>query len=542
MEISSLSLPSTNKLVANYVAGDKNTTKFFHYDIQSQVTYEARKKDLEAREFPREKLVHYLKGFNEKYGLGRETFNNIDRLLDPTSVVVIGGQQAGLLTGPLYTIHKLLSIINLAKEQEVKLNVPVIPVFWIAGEDHDFQEINHLFVKEQKIIKKRIIEQKQIDKSPVSSIEIDKKLCEKWIEKIFESFGETAYTKDILSNLNMHLSQSATYVDFFANIISDMFKDTGIVLLDSASNELRDIESEFFIKMIEKNDEMYEAVSSGQQLLTDFGYSLAIDMPESSANLFYHHHNERLLLEYDKENKLFRNRNSQFEISKEALLATAEKQPALLSNNVVTRPLMQELLFPSLAFISGPGEVAYWAELKQLFELWGMKLPPIVPRMNITILERSIETDLEDIHFSIEKTLMGEIATAKKEWLAAQTKHDIAKVVDDAKIQVEEIHSRVREIALEIDGSLEGVLQKNSQFLQTQLDFITKIVTKQVLLKNQVELNKYERIETSILPINSPQERVWNIYYYLNKYGLDFVNRLLEAPLEVDGKHKIIKL
>ncbi|MFC4320283.1 bacillithiol biosynthesis cysteine-adding enzyme BshC [Litchfieldia salsa] len=542
MEVISLSLPSTNKLVADYVSADKDTSELFHYDFQSQFIYEERKKDLLLREFPREKLASYLEGFNGRYGLGRKTFNNITRLLDPTSLVVIGGQQAGLLTGPLFTIHKIISILTLAKEQEEKLNVPVIPVFWIAGEDHDFQEINHIYIKNKQSIKKKMIEQKQLDKTPVSSVEIDKVECKKWIDKVLESYGETAFTRDILSRLNQHLDRSTSYVDFFAAIISDLFGHTGIVLLDSASNELRGIESEFFVSMIEKNEEMYDAVRSQQEFLTEAGYPLNIEMPESSSNLFYHHENERFLLEYDKENLLFRNRNKQLEITKEELLVIAKKHPTLLSNNVVTRPLMQELLFPSLAFISGPGEVAYWAELKKMFEIWGMKLPPIVPRITMTILERSIETDLDDRDISINNVLNGGLFSSKEQWLMNQTGHDITKIVDEAKQQVEQIHKRVREAALGVDDSLEQLLGKNSQFIQSQLDFVTKAVQKKILLKHHVELSKYERIETSILPNRTPQERVWNIYYYLNKYGLDFVNKLLEVPLEVDGKHKIIRL
>jgi bacillithiol synthase len=542
MEVISLSLPSTNKLVANYVSGDNDTSELFHYDIQSQLIYEKRKNELLSREFPREKLVQYLEGFNERHGLGRKTINNITKLLDPSSVVVIGGQQAGLLTGPLYTIHKIITILNLAKEQEEKLNVPVIPVFWIAGEDHDFQEINHLFIKDQQSIKKKNIDQKQLDKSPVSTLEIDKVQCEKWIDKVFETYGETAYTRDLLSRLNHQLTQSTTFVDFFAAIISELFGDTGIVLLDSASNELREIESEFFVSMVEKNEEMYEAVLSQQELLKKSGYDLSIEMPVSSANLFYHDQNERLLLEFDKENQLFRNKNNHIEMTKDELLTIARDHPTLLSNNVVTRPLMQELLFPSLAFISGPGEVAYWAELKKLFELWGMKLPPIIPRITMTILERSIETDLVDRNITIDQALKGELATEKERWFLNQTDRDIAEIVDEAKQQVEQIHKRVRDAALDVDMSLEQLLGKNSQFIQSQFDFVTKAVHKKLLLKHRVELSKYERVEASIYPNKSPQERVWNIYYYLNKYGLDFVNMLLEAPLEVDGKHKIIKL
>ncbi|MCH1623885.1 bacillithiol biosynthesis cysteine-adding enzyme BshC [Fredinandcohnia quinoae] len=541
MEVMDLFLPSTNTLVNDYLTNKIDTYNYFDYDIHSPLVYEVRKKDVLSRTFPRERLVQHLLNFNRKYNSHEQTIKNIYKLSDPNSVVVVGGQQAGVLTGPLYTIHKIISIIKLARQQEELLNIPVIPVFWIAGEDHDFAEINHLFVNDGNHIRKKILPQQQHSKSMVTSIEIDKKLCEDWLKEVFETYGETDNTNEIIQLLLLQLEKSTTYVDFFMQIISTLFGDTGIVMVDSGSVELREIESDFLVEIIEKNRGIHDAVLHQQEILQSANYSKSIEMNENSANLFYQVGSDRVLLEYYPEHDIFRGKNNECILCSEELIEFAKTHPGSISNNVITRPLMQELLFPTLAFISGPGEVSYWAELKQAFTVMGMKMPPVVPRLMMTIIERSIESNIVDIGLSISDAINGKVMSAKNAWIAKHTSN-FDDVMIQAKQEAENIHKRVRNAALEIDKSLLDLLLKNAENFQTQLEFVNHTVSKRVLLQNEVEMKKFERIEYSLKPLGSPQERIWNIFYYLNKYGLDFTSNLVELPFEFNGKHKIIKV
>ncbi|MGX1194056.1 bacillithiol biosynthesis protein BshC [Metabacillus sp. SLBN-84] len=134
MEITDLSLRHSNRLVEDLISGRLNTEDYFDYSITDDTVYEKRVKDLKNRTFAREELSSYLLSYHQKHFQDKEpVIRNIERLKDPESLVVVGGQQAGLLTGPLYTIHKIISILVLAEQQEAKLSVPVIPVFWVAG-------------------------------------------------------------------------------------------------------------------------------------------------------------------------------------------------------------------------------------------------------------------------------------------------------------------------------------------------------------------------------------------------------------------------
>jgi bacillithiol synthase len=543
MEIQDISIPTTNHFVTNYLTNKIEIEKYFDYDIHNPGVFQKRHEDLLVRSFPREVLADHLLSYNQHFYCQEKTIENINKLRDPKSVVVIGGQQAGILTGPLYTIHKLISILKLAEQQEKELNIPVIPVFWIAGEDHDFAEINHLFALEKSKLKKKSLSQREILKKSVSDIKIDKDACLIWIEELFETYNETNFTNDLLSNLKKKVEDPTiiSYVDFFAAIIMELFRDYGIVLVNSGSKELRRIESDFFCNLIKQSKNIQDALVFQHGYLHEDGFPNVIETAECSANLFYHLNQERVLLEYFPEENKFRGKNNECEFTMEELLQVALSTPEKLSNNVVTRPLMQEFLFPSLAFISGPGEIAYWAELKKAFGLFEIKMPPIVPRLNVTILERNIDADMKELNVSLEEGLKS-ITHYKKEWIQSKTESRFDEEVEKAQGEVELLHSQLRTLALGLDSSLEPLLKKNANLIQSQFEFLKKTLNKSVETRYQNELQKFLRIEYSLYPKNSPQERVWNLYYYLNKYGSDFVKDLMELPYEFNYEHKIIKV
>jgi bacillithiol synthase len=540
MEIRDLALPSSNKLATDYLFQKKETDRFFDYQWHHPEVFHMRHTDVLERNYPRKELVEHLLSYHQRFHPSVKTIDNIQKLENPESVVVIGGQQAGLLTGPLYTIHKIISIIQLAKEQEQKLKVPVLPVFWIAGEDHDFAEINHVFVQKNDQIVKKAIPQQEYKKRMISNIQIDQNICWKWLQEVVETYGETKITNDLLGKLKHWLYSSTTFVDFFASIILELFGQEGLIIVDSASPHLRKIESAFFKEMIFRNEGLSQAVMEQQKIVAESGYSPIIEISEENAHLFVEVDGERVLLE--RKGQQFIGKNSECQYSLEELLDMADNAPEKLSNNVVSRPIMQEYLFPTLAFIAGPGEIAYWAELQKAFSVFGLKVPPVVPRLMMTFVERSIESDLKEINLSIEDALLNRIDEAKRDWIQSQEPFPIGEVMDEAKDKIEEIHNNIRQLGEKIGPHLRPVLEKNAQFIQSQLDFIQRVMERELYQQHETVLNKFDRIQQAIMPKGVPQERIWNIFYFINQYGFDFVEKLLDLTFEFNGKHKIIYL
>src|SRR5699024_3713729 len=229
------------------------------------------------------------------------TQNNILKLQDENSTVVIGGQQAGLLTGPLYTVNKAISIIQYAKQQEKKLNIPVIPVFWIAGEDHDFEEINHVFLPSNKQMKKFKLTTAWNNKKSVTDIPFHLDVCRHWIDELFENLEETKYTIGLYEHVVSILNQSESYTEFFARLLFYLFPEEGIVLIDSADEAVRKMESNYFIQLIEKQPEISKGVYHSLEDLKKSGYAVSLEADPEDGHLFYHLNGERILLTRDEE-------------------------------------------------------------------------------------------------------------------------------------------------------------------------------------------------------------------------------------------------
>ena len=544
MEILNLSLSATNRFASNYLEQSPDILPFFHYRFNDVTEDQRRLDELSNRYFPREKVADYIEKFMERFPSAQAVNNSLAKLNQKNSVVVIGGQQAGILTGPLYSIHKVISIIKLAAEKERELGVPVIPVFWIAGEDHDFHEVNHVFIPVEQRVDKSSYPEKIKQKKMVSDIILNKEVCQEWVTKLIENFGETQHTKELLTFADEALVKSSTFVDFFANIVMELFKDYGLLIVDSGDRNFRQLQKEYFSGQIEHHREITSCLLEQQSVISKNGFPNTIDSNENAANLFYCHprSNERILLEFESESNCFVGKSGVVSFTKEELSQIARQNPALLSNNVVTRPLMQELLFPTLAFIAGPGEISYWAELKLVFEHFKIKMPPIVPRLNISLLERAIESDINDLNLDLSAVLSRGSAKERDQFLDSIKDREVSELFSSLKSQILKQYELIETKTNQLDRSLLPLLKKNENYLLKEIGFMETKLEASVQLKYDVVLNKFNRIDLSLRPDGFPQERVWNIFYYLNQYGTNFIKELMELEFEFDGRHKVIKL
>ncbi|PGY10876.1 bacillithiol biosynthesis cysteine-adding enzyme BshC [Bacillus sp. AFS031507] len=544
MEILNLSLPATNRFASNYLEQSTEIEPFFHYRYNELTDDVKRVSELSNRSFPRIEVAEHIESFMKQFPSSEAVIKSVDKLKTNNSLVVIGGQQAGILTGPLYSIHKVISIIKLAEQKEEQLGVPVVPVFWIAGEDHDFQEVNHVFVPVNRKVDKWTYPERVVNKKMVSDIQLNKESCLAWVNNLIENFGETEHTNTLLEFAKEQISISTTFVDFFANIIMELFKDYGLLIVDSGNREFRLLQKEFLKSQILHHEAITNKLLEQQREIGKNGFPITLDAGEENANLFYYDQkmSERILLEYDRGNDRFVGKNGTLAFTREQLVVLAEESPANLSNNVVTRPLMQEWLFPTVAFIAGPGEISYWAELKLVFEHFDMKMPPIVPRLNITILDRSVETDVAELHLNLAEVLSFGTDKGRHQFLEAIKDKEVESLFSITKDQLVKQYKQIEAKTAELDRGLLPLFKKNEGYLLKEIDFLKKKLDEAVRLKHDNMIKKYARVDLALRPDGFPQERVWNVFYYLNQYGLNFINDLMTGRFEFDGRHKVMKI
>ncbi|MET3194353.1 bacillithiol biosynthesis cysteine-adding enzyme BshC [Bacillus sp. OAE603] len=542
MQISKVHLAGQNKLLNDFLNGKESISSFFGANPLKKEEMEFRIKNVMNRSYNRQGLVDALELFHQKHHASIESQENMKKLRNEDTFVVIGGQQAGLLTGPLYTIHKIISIIQLAKKYEDELNISVVPVFWIAGEDHDIDEINHIHTIDDHEVKKQTYYSKDTHSFSATKTELDQKEMKNWIQKIVKTFEETNYTNDLLQELNKTLEESVTFVDFFAKLLFKLFAKEGLVLIDADDPNIRALEGLMFEEMVSKQDIVRSVLKDTKSKLVKSGYQETLQISEQSIHIFYHSNEGRQLLEVGESEGVIQTKNKSYQFTKDELLSLAIEQPTLLSNNVVTRSIMQEYLFPTLAFVGGPGEIAYWAELKDIFEVFNLEMPPVFLRHMFTIYERNIVSAMEDFSLGIDESLQISLEEKKNSWVKSQISVDYKDVFDQSRKALLQLHEPLQEVTSVVAPNLNDFSKKNYLKIEEQILLLERKIEESILKRHEEQIAKWNRIIHSISPNGRPQERVLNIYYYINKYGPDFVHQLCDLTLSWDYAHQVVEL
>ena len=538
MKLEQIEIPVTNQLLADYWSDSKKLNPFYEYEYNDEA-YRTRFNYLKSKHFNYKELSHIIRQFMEPIGISDEIEGNLNALANG-SVAIVGGQQAGLLTGPLYSVHKAITVILLAKEQSEKLEERIVPIFWIAGEDHDLDEINHTYTIVEGKLKKRVYQEKSKKKTMASETELQKDQLRKLIDSIFYDFGETEYTNDLYKRCVDQLENSRTFTDFFARLFNDLFKNEGLLMIDAAFTPFRQYEAHFFTKIIHHNEMISKAVVEKENSFEGAGYGTPINASINNANLFYVHEGERYLLE--RKDDFYIDGTGLFKFTKEELLEVAQQNPEKLSNNVVTRPLMQEMALPVLAFVGGPGELAYWGTLKDAFKVLDLQMPILAPRLTITFIESKVERLLSKYQLSLQDVLVGEVSKLKERYL--QSIQD-----DESKARIDEISETLKQQYAQLETYLNGqnlelntTIEKNLMYHNRQFDYLSKKIEQQIHQKHGFALGQFDLLNVALYPNESLQERIFNPYQYINRYGQRLIHELCSLPLSISSRHNVIHL
>jgi bacillithiol biosynthesis cysteine-adding enzyme BshC len=240
MELKQVALPVKNKVMQSYNNDQDFIHTFFDYK-NKESSFQERLIELDNRTFQRGKLAETIHSFMEPFGISDTASRHITELSE-NAVVIVGGQQAGILTGPLYSVHKAITVILLARKQREVLNVPVVPVFWVAGEDHDLNEINNVYTAANDRAVKNQYREKFVLKLMASEAAYDKEKMALFVQGVFATYGETAYTKDLLSEVLEVVERENTFTGFFVRLMNGLFEEEGLLFIDSAYKPLRELE------------------------------------------------------------------------------------------------------------------------------------------------------------------------------------------------------------------------------------------------------------------------------------------------------------
>ncbi len=529
MKLQEIALAQKSNFLDMYLHCHDFVHSFYEYNPWHEESVQKRAKYLEQRGqvIKRTFLVKALRAFHRPELMHPEVERNLDRLEEDESMVVIGGQQAGLLGGPLYTFYKAITIIRLARQAEEQLGKPVIPVFWIAGEDHDVQEVDHVWVQtgDGEPCKHRFCVQDQ-RKIPVSDRVINQKIYDHWLDELAKIMPDSEFKQTWLKECKTWGESSLSWTRLFARVLHYFFGKYGLLFVDSNADNLRQIEIPFLSKLIQNSESIGKKTEQASLQLQKWGLNIPVDLKKNQGNLF--------ILADGERQHLFRENDrwvaKKYYWSERELLDLLQKDPARFSNNVITRPLMQEALFPVLFFVGGPGEIAYWSLLKEAFLEVNLQMPVIVPRMRVTVIDSRQEKRIDE--FSLNWRELDSSLKQKKEiWLNLQEPLDLPRVFAEAEKRIISAHRQLVDyLDKEIGMNMKEFGDKNLAKIQAQVDYYHQFAWRSLKEKHRASLRKWDQLINFIQPNDRPQERVYNMVWLWNQHNMEWIDFLINQP------------
>ncbi len=499
---------------------------------------------LQARTFPdshREILCTVLAEQNRTFGGHPKTGLNIDLLKKRTTFAVVTGQQVGLFGGPTYTIFKTITAIKLAESLKARYpQYDFVPVFWIEGEDHDFAEMNHTSIldAESKSFSIHYLpggELPEKNMGAVGELTFDNTL-ESCFTALEANLQKTEFTAPLLNALRDSYKVGTTCNVAFASWMNHLFGEYGLVFLSVNDARLKKLLSPMFVREIEQSPTTSQLVVARSAELEQRYHA---QVKAKSVNLFMFHKGGRYGIEPREHD--FSLRGTRHFINKDELLSIAGNTPELLSPNVVLRPVAQDMLLPTAAYVAGPSEVAYQAQLTPVYHHFGIRQPVIYPRASASFVE-------ERVHRAMEKYALDISAFFDNpEHVKAVVVEQIEEVKVDRIFQeaVTRVHDALNELRYgvkEIDSTLLATLDGVKSKFDINLGVLKEKSLGAQKRKNEVAMRQIERAASAILPGGTLQEREISILHYMNKYGPDLI-RWLTAELDIAGfKHQILML
>ncbi len=475
-------------------------------------------------------LAKILREYNARLGAPESVFANIDLLAKPGTTVIIGGQQAGLFTGPLMTIYKALDIINRAKEASQKTGHPVVPVFWVPGDDHDFREVNHLWITNSENKTEKISLNSPFQTRPINFIPRKDSFLEavNSLEKKTPRGRFKDYYLDLLRETGQ---ESGSLGEWFARIMISLLGDQGLILFDPTISGAEELKKEFISLFKPSAEEFYRAVSQKERELEEAGYHVQVQKDNRHTNFFVILGGERRPV--FKQGNRFQSRGGYLDLSEDEFWEFLEKEPAAFSPDALLRPIFQEFVFPVLGSINGPGELAYQAQLRSGYRTLGLEQPLLFPRKSLTLVEERFLRHLRKWNVAPGEFL----EEGKKLWkkiVSRQTCVDLENIFSHPRREIKEAYKQLIGELKNVHPNLEDLGQKNLQRILKEVDYLEGRSREFQAEKERNLSRQFNKILNSLYPEEKPQERVLNVFPFLMRYGPELLGIIQEGLKELE--------
>jgi bacillithiol biosynthesis cysteine-adding enzyme BshC len=518
-----VSRPSGARVVQDYLAGEAAAADFFGRRFDDLASFAAKAAEVDGR-FDRAARERAVAALTVPPGADP---SRLRRFVDEGGYVVTTGQQPGLYGGPLYSIYKALTAVRLAEALEERLGKPVLPVFWVASDDHDWVEANHADV----ITVDNELRRFQIDTpDPGRAPALHRIELPAQADEVLDAFcavlPDTEFSGEFVSLIRDGYRSGRTLPDGFHALMQGALGRFGLYFTDAADPTVKEGSRELLLGELEDSARFEDVLRATAHQLELQGYDLQVPILEGGVNLFLEGSAGRERL-YREEGR-FRLRGSGEYLDVVEIRARVERDPLALSPNVLLRPVVESRVFPTLAYVGGPGEMAYFAQLRGYFEAHGIEMPIVFPRWAATVVETKIRKVLDKFGMALPglSRPFHEIAS---EIAREEVPADVRAAIGQLRGALGTGVSELQRAASAVDPTLKGPVQHLRSQAFGALDDVEKKVTAAVKREREITLSQLEKAQLHLYPLGSPAERVQSPMYFLTRYGGTFLDRLFTA-------------
>jgi bacillithiol synthase len=403
-------LPGLPKLYLDYVCDFERVSDLFAHDPHDPTAFDRAAAAAAARDLPRRELAALLLEQNRRFGSGSRALANVQLLVDPETVAVVTGQQPGLFGGPLYNLYKAATAIRLAAALTARTGRPHVPVFWIASDDHQVGEVDHVHALDGDGAPVRISWARGPSRrvEPIAALCLDDGVAGA-LDRVAELSHGAPHSEDVVGLLSDCFRPGERLAEAFARLTARLFEQDGLVLVESADPDLRRLGLPPLAAELAYPSPATAAAQLATERVAARGYPVQVPLRDDSLNFFFGR-SERFRIRCGPDGFRVELRSSF--VGAETLHARFDAEVEQFSPNVLLRPLYQDALFPTAAYVAGPSEIAYFAQLAPVYELFGIPMPVVVPRKSVTLLDEEVASLLRASELSVEHVLAGAEAPA----------------------------------------------------------------------------------------------------------------------------------
>ena len=526
-------LSGSTKLFLDFINFTGAAPRFYKYDFRDPSSYVKAAEQIDRKSYQREKLVSIIRDATHCLNPPEKTKDNIKKLASSESLVVFAGQQVGMLLGPMYTVIKALTAYKLASKLESELGRPVVPCFWMATDDHDFDEIRdvRLLNRAGDCLTVSYEPVSPAGGAPMADVLLDGKITD-LLTRVGENLLETEFTGHIKNLLESSYLPGKHLPEAFAVLFNQLMEDFGIVPIDPNYPGLKKIMVPVFRRGIEDHDGIFEHFERRSLEVIGTGYHRQVHKTGESLNLFFNEGGRRNVI---VESNRFRLDDRDGIYTGEQLLEILDSAPEKFSPNVSLRPIAQCFAFPTVCQVVGPSEAAYFAQIQPLFDYLDVPWPVVKPRIFATIVEPHIQKIIDKLSLDFA-------------FLYDDTEHEISRAIKEkfppeTQQKAESLRSEIEKPLLDLIKSLKNSDSESGQAIEHtrkridhELNHLSKKLFAAHKKRHEAVKGQIYRAANFLFPEGKFQERVLSPVYFANKFGPGIFKKI-ESELDIDSVH-----